>query len=180
MGNVDGNKTPTYSTKWEKAVAYHHGLYVPETYTATKTADDIRLAVASFSEKVHDGVKLGKVVRFDIDTFNSNANVRVLDLTATDSDLKGFSGGFQDGTYGFLMPHNPHTVGTRYGLVARFDLATFSVVDAVSLQHHDESMVSVTDFSTMSLWGPGFQYQSYGVLVPDDAGIAARFFLYTT
>jgi len=51
--NIDGNKKPAYSTTWEKAVAYHHGLYIPETYTATKTADDIRLAVANFSEKVH-------------------------------------------------------------------------------------------------------------------------------
>jgi hypothetical protein len=51
--NVDGNKAPTYSSKWEKSVAYHYGLYVPETCQPTKTADDIRLAVASFSDKVH-------------------------------------------------------------------------------------------------------------------------------
>eukprot|EP00929_Paragymnodinium_shiwhaense_P025150 TRINITY_DN1527_c0_g2_i2.p1 TRINITY_DN1527_c0_g2~~TRINITY_DN1527_c0_g2_i2.p1 ORF type:complete len:219 (+),score=48.88 TRINITY_DN1527_c0_g2_i2:72-728(+) len=51
--NVDGNTKPSYSSGWEKAVAYHHGLYVPETYTSTKTADDIRLAVANFAEKVH-------------------------------------------------------------------------------------------------------------------------------
>merc|ERR1719343_257055 len=51
--NVDGKKSPKFSSSWEKAVAYHHGLYVPETYSATKTADDIRLAVANFSEKVH-------------------------------------------------------------------------------------------------------------------------------
>merc|ERR1712151_775008 len=53
MGNIDGNAKPKYSSNWERAVAYHHGLYIPETYTATKTADDIRLAVANFSEKVH-------------------------------------------------------------------------------------------------------------------------------
>jgi len=51
--DIDGNKKPYYSSNWERAVAYHHGLYLPETYQATKTADDIRLAVASFSEKVH-------------------------------------------------------------------------------------------------------------------------------
>eukprot|EP00929_Paragymnodinium_shiwhaense_P025147 TRINITY_DN1527_c0_g1_i4.p2 TRINITY_DN1527_c0_g1~~TRINITY_DN1527_c0_g1_i4.p2 ORF type:complete len:219 (+),score=61.68 TRINITY_DN1527_c0_g1_i4:93-749(+) len=51
--NVDGKKAPGYSSEWEKSVAYHHGLYVPETYGATKSADDIRLAVANFSEKVH-------------------------------------------------------------------------------------------------------------------------------
>merc|ERR1712151_731498 len=41
--NVDGKAKPQYSSNWERAVACHHGLYVPETYTATKTADDIRL-----------------------------------------------------------------------------------------------------------------------------------------
>jgi hypothetical protein len=51
--NVDGNKKPSYSSNWERAVAYHHGLYIPEKYTATKTADDIRLAVAAYSDKVH-------------------------------------------------------------------------------------------------------------------------------
>merc|ERR1712217_209903 len=51
--NIDGNAKPKYSSNWERAVAYHHGLYIPETYTATKTADDTRLAVANFSEKVH-------------------------------------------------------------------------------------------------------------------------------
>merc|ERR1712039_125140 len=51
--NVDGNKKPTYSTTWERAVAYHHGLYVPEKYQSTTTADDIRLTVADFSDKVH-------------------------------------------------------------------------------------------------------------------------------
>merc|ERR1711972_999372 len=50
---VDGNSKPHYSTTWERTLAYHHGLYIPETYTATKTADDIRIAVANFSEKVH-------------------------------------------------------------------------------------------------------------------------------
>ena len=34
---VDGNAKPAYSSKWERAVAYHHGLYVPEKYTSTKT-----------------------------------------------------------------------------------------------------------------------------------------------
>merc|ERR1712224_41385 len=50
--SLDGHKRPTFSTGWEKAVAYHHGVYVPETHGATKTADDVRLAVEEFSEKV--------------------------------------------------------------------------------------------------------------------------------
>ena len=50
--NVDRNKKFVYSTQWERAVAFHHGLYIAETYQTSKTADDIRLAVANFSEKV--------------------------------------------------------------------------------------------------------------------------------
>mmetsp|Transcript_121095 Transcript_121095/g.210265 ORF Transcript_121095/g.210265 Transcript_121095/m.210265 type:complete len:215 (-) Transcript_121095:75-719(-) len=50
---LEGNKKPTYSSNWEKLVAYHYGLYVPEMYGATKTADDIRLSVNAYAEKVH-------------------------------------------------------------------------------------------------------------------------------
>eukprot|EP00928_Gymnodinium_smaydae_P060972 TRINITY_DN4499_c0_g1_i1.p2 TRINITY_DN4499_c0_g1~~TRINITY_DN4499_c0_g1_i1.p2 ORF type:complete len:248 (+),score=58.73 TRINITY_DN4499_c0_g1_i1:90-746(+) len=49
----EGSKAPAFSSNWEKAVAYHHGLYVPEMYQPTKTADDIRIAVANFSDKVN-------------------------------------------------------------------------------------------------------------------------------
>jgi hypothetical protein len=51
--SIDGNAKPKYSTSWERSVAYHYGLYMPETYGPTKTADDITLAVAQYSEKVH-------------------------------------------------------------------------------------------------------------------------------
>merc|ERR1711920_1174700 len=30
--SVDGNVKPTFSSGWERLVAYHHGLYIPETY----------------------------------------------------------------------------------------------------------------------------------------------------
>ncbi|CAE7642134.1 unnamed protein product [Symbiodinium necroappetens] len=50
---VHANAKPMFSSKWERAVAYHHGLYVPEKYAATKTAEDIRVAVADYSDKVH-------------------------------------------------------------------------------------------------------------------------------
>eukprot|EP00747_Dinoflagellata_sp_TGD_P162263 gnl/TRDRNA2_/TRDRNA2_179679_c0_seq1.p2 gnl/TRDRNA2_/TRDRNA2_179679_c0~~gnl/TRDRNA2_/TRDRNA2_179679_c0_seq1.p2 ORF type:complete len:209 (+),score=55.71 gnl/TRDRNA2_/TRDRNA2_179679_c0_seq1:89-715(+) len=46
------NAPAHFSSKWEKLVAYHHGLYVPEMHQSTKTADDIRLAVDEFSAKV--------------------------------------------------------------------------------------------------------------------------------
>merc|ERR1712008_439391 len=51
--DINATKKPVYSSNWERAVAYHHGLYIPETYQAAKTADEIHVAVADFSEKVH-------------------------------------------------------------------------------------------------------------------------------
>jgi len=50
--HLEGNAKPSYSSNWEKAVAYHHGVYVPEKYQATKTGDDVRVAVKEFSDKV--------------------------------------------------------------------------------------------------------------------------------
>jgi len=49
------------------------------------------------------------------------SSVSVLDLTATDSDLKGFKGGFTDGTYGYMVPFiNDGGIGK----VARFSVAS--------------------------------------------------------
>ena len=60
------------------------------------------------------GAYFGKVARFNLKAFG---NVEVLDLTATDSSLKGFGGGFCEGTYGNVLPeHN----GAYFGKVARF------------------------------------------------------------
>merc|ERR1712008_46526 len=51
--DINATKKPVYSSNWERAVAYHHGLYIPETYQAAKTADEIHVAVADMGEKVH-------------------------------------------------------------------------------------------------------------------------------
>jgi len=63
---------------------------------------------------INDGGNFGKVARFSLSDFSS---VSVLDLTATDSDLKGFKGGFTDGTYGYMVP----TINDE---VARFSVAS--------------------------------------------------------
>ena len=42
-------------------------------------------------------------------------------MSATDPDLKGFRGGFTDGTHGYLLPHDN---GDRFGKVARFLLTS--------------------------------------------------------
>eukprot|EP01068_Selenidium_serpulae_P015307 Selendium_serpulae@DN6199_c0_g1_i2.p1 len=40
---------------WEKNLAYHHGLYLPQTTNDTRTPDEIRAAAALYSEKLrHD------------------------------------------------------------------------------------------------------------------------------
>jgi len=49
---VAGKPKPHFATKWQRSLAYHHGLYVPETHKPCKTSDDIRIEVADFNDKV--------------------------------------------------------------------------------------------------------------------------------
>jgi len=92
----------------------------------------------------------------------------VLDLTATDSDLGGFMGGFTDGTYGYLVPYGN---GAR-GKVARFSLSDFSTVSLLDL--------TATD-SDLKGFNGGFTDGTYGYLVPYSNGASfnkvARFSL---
>merc|ERR1711862_270271 len=56
--SVHQKHAPGFSTAWEKLVAYHHGVYVPETQQLAKSPDEVSQAGASFSDKVHgDGPK---------------------------------------------------------------------------------------------------------------------------
>jgi len=93
----------------------------------------------------------------------------VLDLTATDSDLKGFRGGFTDGTYGYMVPWNN---GAYSGKVARFSLSDFSSVLVLDL--------TATDSDLKGFWG-GFTDGTYGYMVPhyngDKSDKVARFSL---
>lgn len=41
-----------FQSKWQKNLAYMNGLYQPQTFGAAKSADDIRLAVNEFSDRV--------------------------------------------------------------------------------------------------------------------------------
>ena len=61
----------------------------------------------------YNGAYFGKVARVNLASFSQ---VQVLDLTATDADLKRFSGGFASGGYGYLVPYN----NGYSGKVARF------------------------------------------------------------
>ena len=84
--------------------------------------------------------------------------VEALDLTSTDGDLKGFHGGFTDGTHGYLVPSDN---GAAFGKVARFGLATFSTVKVLDL--------TSTDGDLKGFIG-GFTDGTHGYLVPHNNG----------
>ena len=69
----------------------------------------------------------GKVARVDLATFTQ---VQVLDLTTTDSDLRGLIGGFASGGYGYFVPYFN---GEYFGKVAQVNLTTFSQVQVLDL-----------------------------------------------
>ena len=91
------------------------------------------------------------MARVDLATFSQ---VQVLDLTATDPDLKGFYGGFASGGYGYFVPYYN---GALLGKVARVDLATFSQVQVLDL--------TATDADLKGFYG-GFASGGYGYVVP--------------
>ena len=59
--------------------------------------------------------RIGKVSRIDLATFSQ---VQVLDLAATDADLRGFIDGFASDGYGYVVPYQNN--GDYFGKVARF------------------------------------------------------------
>jgi hypothetical protein len=84
-------------------------------------------------------------------------NPQSIDLTSIDTNLRGFSGGFTDGRYGYLVPHANNT--TRHGLATRIDLQNFST-----------GGVTVLDFSAVDSnlrgFAGGFTDGRYGYYVP--------------
>ena len=93
-------------------------------------------------------------------------NVQVLDLTATDPDLKGFAGGFASGGYGYFAPQR-YFDGDFSGKVARVDLATFSQVQVLDLTATDPDLKGFTG----GFASGGYGYVSNGV----EFGKVARF-----
>jgi len=111
-----------------------------------------------------------KVVRFSLVTFG---DVQVLDLATTDASLKGFRGGFTDGTYGYLVPFQNEA--GYHGKVARFSLRTFSDVQVLD--------VAAIDADLKGFRG-AFTDGTYGYIVPHKRrslcnGKIARFSLRT-
>ncbi|CAK0878086.1 unnamed protein product, partial [Prorocentrum cordatum] len=74
------------------------------------------------------GPHSGKVVRFSLSGFNS---VETLDLETGGSGLRGFGGGFTDGTHGYVVPHRD------FSKVVRFPLFGFNAIEVLSLADED-------------------------------------------
>lgn len=93
----------------------------------------------------------GKIARVDLTNF-ANSGVRVLDLTTVDPDLKGFTGAFTDGRFGYFIPYN-------YGKIARVDLQDFTTtgVNWLDMAALDSALVG---------FNGGFTDRRYGYLVP--------------
>lgn len=54
--------------------------------------------------------------------------MQILDLTLVDPDLRGFTGGFAAGCWGFLVPYKNREADDEYsGKMVRFDRRTFDL-----------------------------------------------------
>jgi hypothetical protein len=110
----------------------------------------------------------GRVVRIDLHDFTAGG-VTVLNLQSIDPLLAGFSGGFTDGRYGYLVPHQNNS--GRHGRLVRIDLANFApggvtVLDLAAVNAQFVGFVS------------GFQDGRFGYLVPyydPQGGYAGQF-----
>ena len=109
----------------------------------------------------YNGGFSGKVARVDLQNFNAGG-VSSLDLTAYDSGLKGFIGGFTDGRYGYLVPYNNDAEGFS-GKIGRFDLQNFTAsgVSMLDLKQIDSTLNGYT-------WG--FTDGRYGYFLPNYNG----------
>ena len=93
----------------------------------------------------------GKVTRFRLDDF---ATVEVLDLTKHGVDLKGFRGGFSDGTFGYVMPY----YGGAKGKVTRFRLDDFATVQVLDLAKFDAGLAGFIGGFTDGTFGYAIPY----------------------
>ncbi|CAN0542834.1 unnamed protein product, partial [Ectocarpus sp. 8 AP-2014] len=68
--------------------------------------------------------------------------VKVLDLTEVDPDLRGFTGGFAAGHWGFLVPFkNKEADGEFSGKMVRFDLRTFDHADVMVTERLEQEVL---------------------------------------
>jgi len=108
----------------------------------------------------NNGSISGKVARVDLQNFDT-MGVTVLDLTAVDSGLKGFHGGFTDGRYGYFVPFDNGSGAS--GKVARVDLQDFTSSGVITVS------LGLVDSGLKGFIG-GFTDGRYGYFVPNNNG----------
>jgi hypothetical protein len=123
-----------------------HGFY--DSFTDGRYGYFVPFVNASFTP-------FGKIARVDLQNFTTSG-VTVLNLQAIDPDLKGFSDGFTDGRYAYLVPGfgiNPT------GKIPRIDLQNFTAggVTVLDLTGVDPSLKPM---------GGGFTDGRYAYIVP--------------
>ncbi len=113
-----------------------------------------------FVPNINFGIsRSGLIARVDLQNFTVGG-VTPLDLTSANAGLKGFSGGFTDGRYGYFVPNNN---GAHSGLVARVDLQNFTVGGVTPL----DLTASNADLKGFS---GGFTDGRYGYFIPFYSG----------
>jgi hypothetical protein len=112
----------------------------------------------------NNGSPSGKVARVDLQDF-APSGVVTLDLATVDSGLKGFSGGFTDGRYGYFVPS--YNGSDLSGKVARVDLQNFAPSGVATLD------LTAVDSGLKGFYG-GFTDGHYGYFVPSGNGKVGR------
>ena len=103
------------------------------------STNELNNQVASYSAQVASAGDVGgRLSRLEVYDLWHVSAVNKLDLTVTNSALKGFNGGFTSGDYGYLVPYG--TSGAYFGKVVRFDLTTFSQVAVLDLTTTDSAL----------------------------------------
>ena len=108
-----------------------------------------------------NGVQHGNLVRVDLQNFTTSG-VTGVDLSTVNVAYKGFSSGFTDGRYGYLVPgYNT----TQHGNLVRVDLQNFSTSGVANVD------VGAVNGAYKGFSG-GFTDGRYGYLVPNYNGSA--------
>jgi hypothetical protein len=75
----------------------------------------------------------GNLVRFSLTDFTSSG-VTIMNLALISDDLRGFSGGFASGDYGYLAPYqNGYSPVEKHGKLVRFSLSNFTTSEVTVL-----------------------------------------------
>ena len=103
------------------------------------------------------GATHGNFVRVDLQNFTTTG-VTCVDLTSVNANCKGYTGGFTDGRYGYLVPNG--NVSVPHGIFVCVDLQNFT-----------NAGVTVLDLGSINASYKGFQGGftdgRYGYLVPN-------------